>query len=229
MEIYLLKGSMKQLIHNKIEDNKVYENVSKNMAPTIVKCFTWLVIRKASFTRGFEEKEESLCPDVNFTQNGPCLSTLQICWIRIGGTNSQQRWCKIIPHCIWWTVWRERNNRCFEDESNFIHKVKCIVSFSFWCKETDIEELERVSSISLMLSQELSCLEDASCRDEDVEGMCGNSKSDKVRNDDIPNKRRCIDGPMRECERFAIEGTRRDRGRPKKCRGERRQDMTQFQ
>ncbi|WMV13723.1 hypothetical protein MTR67_007108 [Solanum verrucosum] len=30
--------------------------------------------------------------------------------------------------------------------------------------------------------------EDASCGDEDVEGMCGNSKSDKIRNEDILNK-----------------------------------------
>jgi len=40
----------------------------------------------------------------------------------------------------------ERNSRRFEDKSNSIHRVKwnCIVSLFFWCKQTNIEELELV-------------------------------------------------------------------------------------
>ena len=57
------------------------------------------------------------------------------CWIRRGGSKSQKRWWRLIPSCIWWSVWRERNARCFEDRSNPIHKVKwnCIVFLLFWC------------------------------------------------------------------------------------------------
>ncbi|WMV44216.1 hypothetical protein MTR67_037601 [Solanum verrucosum] len=45
------------------------------------------------------------------------------CWIRRGGSKSQKRWWRLIPSCIWCSVWRERNARCFEDRSNSIHKV----------------------------------------------------------------------------------------------------------
>lgn len=68
------------------------------------------------------------------------------CWIRRGGSKSQKRWWKIIPHCIWWSVWNERNSRSFEDRSNFIYTVKwnCIISYYFCCKKMDIDELEIV-------------------------------------------------------------------------------------
>ena len=26
---------------------------------------------------------------------------------------NRERW-RIVPACIWWTIWRERNDRCFE-------------------------------------------------------------------------------------------------------------------
>jgi len=82
--------------------------------------------------------------------------------------------------------------------------------------------------------------------------LCGHTRSDKIRNDDIRFKvgvafmvdkmkkvrlgwfghvkRRCADAPMRPCERLVIEGTRRGRCRLKKYWGEAiRQDMTQLQ
>ncbi|WMV15374.1 hypothetical protein MTR67_008759 [Solanum verrucosum] len=46
------------------------------------------------------------------------------CWIRRGGSKRQKTWWNLIPHCIWWTVWKERNSMNFEDISNSIHKVK---------------------------------------------------------------------------------------------------------
>lgn len=68
--------------------------------------------------------------------------------------------------------------------------------------------------------------------------MCGLTKRDMIKNEDIRAKeevayvadkmqeprlrwfghikRRCMDGPMRRCERLTMEGLRRDRGRPKK-------------
>lgn len=67
--------------------------------------------------------------------------------------------------------------------------------------------------------------------------MCGHTRSDKIRNENIWNKvgvasvvdkmrkvrprwfghvkRRCIGAPMRSCERLVIQGTRRDRGKSK--------------
>ncbi|KAG5601266.1 hypothetical protein H5410_032636 [Solanum commersonii] len=64
-------------------------------------------------------------------------SDLLSCWIRREGNKTQKRWWRVIPSCIWWTVWEERNGRCFEDRFNSMQKIKenCITNFHFWCKE----------------------------------------------------------------------------------------------
>jgi hypothetical protein len=36
------------------------------------------------------------------------------CWWSVGRPRSAALW-KIVPTCLFWTVWRERNNRRFED------------------------------------------------------------------------------------------------------------------
>ncbi|XP_060184057.1 uncharacterized protein LOC132613816 isoform X1 [Lycium barbarum] len=82
--------------------------------------------------------------------------------------------------------------------------------------------------------------------------MCGHTRSDRIRNEAIRDKvgvasvedkmremrlrwfghvkRRDIDAPVWRCERLAMDGFRRGRGRPKKYWGEViRQDMTQLQ
>ncbi|XP_070021990.1 uncharacterized protein [Nicotiana sylvestris] len=82
--------------------------------------------------------------------------------------------------------------------------------------------------------------------------MCGHTRLDKIRNEDIREKvgvtpmddkmqearlrwfrhvrRRSIDIPVRRCERLTLAGTRRGRGWPKKYWGEViRQDMTRLQ
>ncbi|WMV41939.1 hypothetical protein MTR67_035324 [Solanum verrucosum] len=76
------------------------------------------------------------------------------CWIRRDGSKSQKRWWKIIPHCIWWTVWRERNSRRFEDKSNSIHRVKwnCIVSLFFWWKTNKHRGIRACRSVRLSVS-----------------------------------------------------------------------------
>ncbi|KAK4359648.1 hypothetical protein RND71_021877 [Anisodus tanguticus] len=72
--------------------------------------------------------------------------------------------------------------------------------------------------------------------------MCGNTRRDKIRNDDIRGKvgvtsvedkmrearlrwfeqvkRRGTDAPVRKCERVVMDGFKRGRGRPKKYWGE---------
>ncbi|XP_070025044.1 uncharacterized protein [Nicotiana sylvestris] len=82
--------------------------------------------------------------------------------------------------------------------------------------------------------------------------MCGHTRMDKIRNDDIQEKvhvapiddkmgearlrwfghvqRRSLDVPVRRCEQLVVEGTRRGRGRPKKYwREVIRQDMARLQ
>ncbi|WMV21280.1 hypothetical protein MTR67_014665 [Solanum verrucosum] len=58
----------------------------------------------------------------------------------------KERW-KIIPACIWWFVWKERNLRCFQNKSNSIRKItmNCLVLFLFWCKQEYMEDPESVT------------------------------------------------------------------------------------
>ncbi|XP_060210534.1 uncharacterized protein LOC132637471 [Lycium barbarum] len=52
------------------------------------------------------------------------------------GANDINRW-KMVPACIWWAIWKERNSRCFENSSNTMQEIKlnCIKLFSFWCNQ----------------------------------------------------------------------------------------------
>lgn len=65
-------------------------------------------------------------------------------WNSIRGRTCHKEWWKIVPACIWWTVWKERNARCFEGESSSTQKIKssCISLFHFLCKEQLIGDVE---------------------------------------------------------------------------------------
>lgn len=50
------------------------------------------------------------------------------------GCAEKNRW-RIVPAVIWWTIWKERNLRYFENTSSPLHRVKmnCIITFCYWC------------------------------------------------------------------------------------------------
>lgn len=60
----------------------------------------------------------------------------------------KNRW-KIIPACLWRSVWQERNLRCFQNKSNTIQKSKmnCLVLLQLWCKQEYMEDLELVTKV----------------------------------------------------------------------------------
>ncbi|WMV14425.1 hypothetical protein MTR67_007810 [Solanum verrucosum] len=72
--------------------------------------------------------------------------TLEVleCWNKYSCQSEQKERWKIIPACIWWTVWKERNQRCFEDNHSSIQKLKmkCLALFYFWCKHEYMEDIE---------------------------------------------------------------------------------------
>ena len=43
---------------------------------------------------------------------------------------------------IWWTIWKERNSRCFESVSSPLHRIKtnCIITFCYWCSSEYIDD-----------------------------------------------------------------------------------------
>lgn len=70
----------------------------------------------------------------------------------------------------------------------------------------------------MLACQEFVRPEDASSKNEDVEMMCGHTKRDMIRNQEIVRaceveKHKC---PVRRCETLAMVGMRIGRGRPKK-------------
>ncbi|KAL3378631.1 hypothetical protein AABB24_004516 [Solanum stoloniferum] len=161
------------------EELKIWRNVWKNIAPTKVKCFTWLVVRKACLTHEVLQKKGRvvvtrcfLCNETRETNNHlflHCKFTAQLwnmffsltktvwtmlehtadlmsCWMKRRGSKSKKKWWRIIPSCIWWSVWRKRNGRCFEDKIRSVHDVKwnCLETLFFWCKQNCIEEIEEL-------------------------------------------------------------------------------------
>ena len=71
------------------------------------------------------------------------------CWINIGNTTiKEERW-RIVPACIWWTVWKERNQRCFEGKKNNLQnfKMNCIALYYFWCKQKVLVQSEELFDV----------------------------------------------------------------------------------
>ncbi|WMV33525.1 hypothetical protein MTR67_026910, partial [Solanum verrucosum] len=54
------------------------------------------------------------------------------------GTQAKNRsnW-RIVPATIWWTIWKERNLRVFENRESSMQQVKlnCISTLCFWCNQ----------------------------------------------------------------------------------------------
>lgn len=77
-------------------------------------------------------------------RTGSTLSSLPIFCSQIQKTG----W-RPIPACIWWTVWKGRNSRVFEDGYNSFQNVKmnCILLSHFRCKESHVDNTE--SSVGL--------------------------------------------------------------------------------
>lgn len=55
----------------------------------------------------------------------------------VGSRGKKEEWWKLIPACIWWSIWKERNARCFEGQKiNFQRtKTNCTSLLFFWCTQ----------------------------------------------------------------------------------------------
>ena len=61
---------------------------------------------------------------------------------------NRERW-RMIPASIWWTIWRERNERCFENRNNNLQevKLKSILLFCFWYTNVYSNETESIIDV----------------------------------------------------------------------------------
>ena len=55
----------------------------------------------------------------------------------------------MVPACIWWTVWKERNQRCFKGKKNNLQnfKMNCTALYYFWCKQKVLVQAEELFDV----------------------------------------------------------------------------------
>uniref|UniRef100_M1CC58 Reverse transcriptase zinc-binding domain-containing protein n=1 Tax=Solanum tuberosum TaxID=4113 RepID=M1CC58_SOLTU len=85
---------------------------------------------------------------IKWTKPGRITEVLK-CWNSDGNAGKKEERWRIVPACIWWTIWNERNQRCFEGKNNNIQKIKinCLGLYYFWCKQVVIGNSEDVSNV----------------------------------------------------------------------------------
>ncbi|XP_059310048.1 uncharacterized protein LOC132061211 [Lycium ferocissimum] len=78
---------------------------------------------------------------INWVKSGNIKEVMK-CWNRDGNAAKKEKRWKIVPASIWWTVWKERNQRCFEDKQSSMQKMKmnCLAIYYFWCKEEMVDQ-----------------------------------------------------------------------------------------
>jgi hypothetical protein len=59
------------------------------------------------------------------------VKELMACWCLGGRTRSAVVW-KMIPLCLMWCIWRERNTRCFEDSTMSFEEIVHYVLFTLY-------------------------------------------------------------------------------------------------
>jgi len=79
---------------------------------------------------------------------GKVIDTLKS-WEETGlQAKDRTRW-RIIPACIWWTIWKERNSRCFENVENGVQKIKLnfILLLCFWCNQIYTNDTDTIIDV----------------------------------------------------------------------------------
>lgn len=68
-------------------------------------------------------------------------------WSREGNMSGHKERCKIVLACIWWKIWKERNQRCFGNKSIPFRSLKlnCLITFYFWCNSVLPNKLEDIT------------------------------------------------------------------------------------
>ncbi|WMV32526.1 hypothetical protein MTR67_025911 [Solanum verrucosum] len=66
---------------------------------------------------------------------------------------SKEDWWKCIPACIWWTLWKERNERSHDGKLNSTQKIKMnsLSLLYFLCKQDLVGEVDSLVDFKAQL------------------------------------------------------------------------------
>ncbi|WMV51976.1 hypothetical protein MTR67_045361 [Solanum verrucosum] len=85
---------------------------------------------------------------ISWVKHGIIADVLR-CWnMDCNVSKKEERW-KIVPACIWWSIWIERNKRCFEGTRNNIQNLKmsCLGLFYFWCEQKLLAQIVDICDV----------------------------------------------------------------------------------
>ena len=70
-------------------------------------------------------------------------------WNRDDNASDKEKTWKLVPACIWWTIWKERNSRSFENWQNSLQKIKmdCLALFYFLCEQDMLTRTEDIFDV----------------------------------------------------------------------------------
>lgn len=71
------------------------------------------------------------------------ITEVLLSWEETGvGLIHRGRW-RMVPACVWGTIWKERKSRCFEDVSSSLQRIKlnCFRLLCFWSNKSYIEDI----------------------------------------------------------------------------------------
>ncbi|WMV19021.1 hypothetical protein MTR67_012406 [Solanum verrucosum] len=85
---------------------------------------------------------------IQWTMPSKIVDTLSS-WEEAGIEAKNRSYWRTIPACIWWTIWRERNARSFEDRSRSLQMIKtdCILLLCFWCTKSYPVDAEAILEV----------------------------------------------------------------------------------
>ncbi|KAG5613751.1 hypothetical protein H5410_013575 [Solanum commersonii] len=113
-----------------------WEHIWKARIPHKVACFAWLLAKEVVLTQELDEKGDPFMFQMlfrwgNCRNSGPSIYTLQgkitealHSWEEAGVHAKNRNNWRIVPTAIWWTIWKERNLRVFDNTEHTYNKSK---------------------------------------------------------------------------------------------------------
>ncbi|KAG5595439.1 hypothetical protein H5410_036671, partial [Solanum commersonii] len=148
-------------IHGKFSANSAYRALNKNADQETD--WQWRMIWKLKSKQRQSTIFFYTVSGLSSYGEGSIKGVLSI-WIRDGNASTEERW-KFVPACVCWTIWKERNNKSFENVQNSLQKIKmnCLALLYFWCKQDILAKTEDIFDANSQKSHSYTCKNIITC------------------------------------------------------------------